>query len=175
MGFSKGGQVALYTALEPLRRATLSDGLRFALHLAFYPSCAIPYHAPRTTTAPMVFFLGEADDYTPAHQCRPYADWFRARGSAVEMNVYAGAGHGFDVPAPVVRLARVQVANDCGLAIELEPVQGRRADGSVVAASEIDGHLRGCMRRGASFGGHPPALAVAIDDLAGVVRRVLLR
>ena len=37
MGFSKGGQVALYTALEPYRRAIISDDLRFAAHVALYP------------------------------------------------------------------------------------------------------------------------------------------
>ncbi len=32
IGFSKGGQVALYTALEPFRRAVIADDRRFAAH-----------------------------------------------------------------------------------------------------------------------------------------------
>ena len=42
MGFSKGGQVALYTALEAFRRSQVEGGLRFALHIALYASCSIP-------------------------------------------------------------------------------------------------------------------------------------
>ena len=34
MGFSRGGQVALYSALEPLRRGMVDGDLRFAVHVA---------------------------------------------------------------------------------------------------------------------------------------------
>ena len=39
IGFSKGGQVALYTALEPFRRAIITDETRFAAHAPLYPAC----------------------------------------------------------------------------------------------------------------------------------------
>ena len=34
------GQVALYTALEPFRRAVIDDDRRFAAHVAVYPYCS---------------------------------------------------------------------------------------------------------------------------------------
>ena len=39
MGFSKGGAVALYSALTRFRRLQGPGGARFAYHIAFYPPC----------------------------------------------------------------------------------------------------------------------------------------
>ncbi len=91
IGFSRGGQVALYSALEPLRRAVIDGDLRFAVHVALYPSCSIPYRARQVTGAPMLILLGAADDYTPPQPCRAYADWFRERGAPVRLSEYAEA------------------------------------------------------------------------------------
>ena len=78
MGFSKGGQVALYTALEPFRKAVLDSDLRFAVHVAFYTSCSVAYRANEVTKAQIFFLLGATDDFTPAAHCVRYADWFRS-------------------------------------------------------------------------------------------------
>jgi len=171
MGFSKGGQVALYTALEPFRGGAGVGHLRYALHIAFYPSCSVPYRSREVTKAPMVFLLGGADDYTPAAHCARYVDYFRAAGATVTSVTFANAHHGFDAPSPPQSLPRVQTAKGCGLDIDLEPVVGRRwADGATVPAAEIGAYLRGCMRRGATFGANAEALAGAIRAVEGAVR-----
>jgi dienelactone hydrolase len=54
IGFSKGGQVALYTALEPFRRAVVDDDRHFAAHVALYPYCNDWYQAERIDGAPML-------------------------------------------------------------------------------------------------------------------------
>ncbi len=174
MGFSKGGQVALYSALEPFRQGA-GAGQRFALHIAFYASCSLPYRANATTGAPIVMLLGGADDYTPAAHCARYADWFRGRGSEVRVRVFAGAHHGFDVPTALRSLSRAQSARDCGLDIDLEPVPtGRRwRDGGEVANAAIGDYLRACMVRGATFGGDPDALAEAEIEVRAAVDRYL--
>ena len=77
MGFSRGGQVALYTALEPLRRAVAGESLRFAAHVALYPSCNLPYFSRRVDGAPLLFALAGDDDYTPPQPCLRYAESFR--------------------------------------------------------------------------------------------------
>ena len=51
IGFSKGGQVALYTALEPFRRAVGHEATRFAAHVALYPYCSDWYVAEAAGTA----------------------------------------------------------------------------------------------------------------------------
>lgn len=175
MGFSKGGQVALYTLLEPYRRGSGIGDLRFALHVALYASCSLPYRSERTTGAPVLLLLGGADDYTPAAHCARYAEWFRGRGSDVRVEIYPGAHHGFDVPGPLRTLPRVQSARDCGMDIDLEPIPtGRRwADGAIVPNAAIGEYLRSCMRRGATFGGDPAALVAAVAAVRGAVLRVL--
>ncbi|BBK31637.1 dienelactone hydrolase [Stella humosa] len=175
MGFSKGGQVALYTALEPFRKGANGGRERFALHVALYASCSLPYHSTATTKAPIVMLLGGADDYTPAAHCARYAEWFRQRGSAVQVRVFDGAHHGFDAPGAVRRLNNAQTARECGLDIELEPTPtGRRwSDGGTVANTAMGEYLRGCMRRGASFGGDAAALAGAIDEVRAAVAQHL--
>lgn len=175
MGFSKGGQVALYTALEPFRSAVAGPGQRFALHIALYASCSIPYKARAVTGAPLLMLLGGADDYTPAAHCDRYAEWFRARGAPTEVIVFAGAPHGFDLAEPPRRLAPVQSARNCGLDIELEPVMGRRWDGIEVPPEQIASYLKGCMQRGATFGGDPQALAGAIAAVERAARQALWR
>lgn len=175
MGFSKGGQVALYTALEPFRRAVLGPDRRFALHIALYASCSIPYKAGSVTGAPLLLLLGGADDYTPALHCDRYVDWFRAKGAPVRTIIYPGAHHGFDMPELPRRLPRVQSARGCGLDIELEPVVGRRWDGTEVPADQIPAYLKGCMQRGATFGGDSEALADAIEQVGKAAREYLAR
>jgi dienelactone hydrolase len=165
MGFSKGGQVSLYTALEPFRRAA-GGNLRFATHVPLYPSCALPYVSREITRAPMLVLMGGADDYTPAAQCERYIEWFRGKGAPIRSIVYPGASHGFDSPGAVRRMDNVQTARDCRMDIELEPVQGRRwDDGAVVPGDRIGAYLRECSKRGAHFGGNPAALARATEDL----------
>lgn len=175
MGFSKGGQVALYTALEPFRRGAGAGPLRFALHVAFYSSCSLPYVSAATTRAPILMLLGGADDYTPAAHCARYADWFRRQGNEVRVRVFEGAHHGFDVPSPPRVLSRAQSARNCGMDIELEPVPtGRLWDGgAIVANADIGGYLRRCMVRGATFGGDPAALAGAAEEVDAAVIRHL--
>lgn len=174
IGFSKGGQVALYSALEPFRRAVMADDdERFALHVALYASCSIPYMAEPVSTAPILLLLGGADDYTPSAHCTRYVDWLRARGGDVRLTVLEGAHHGFDLPSPPRFLPRVQSARGCGMDIWLSPVEARLwADGRILQSDEIDAYLRGCMQRGGTFGGKPEALAQAIREVGTAVNRL---
>ncbi|MFD2264176.1 dienelactone hydrolase family protein [Lacibacterium aquatile] len=177
MGFSKGGQVALYSALDPFRRAVLPhQDLMFALHIAFYTSCSIPYKATSVSPAPILMLLAGADDLTPAAACVPYADWFRSKGAPVAMEVFPGAFHGFDLPQAPRRLSILQSARDCRLEIELEPVvAGRMMDtGAAIPADGIDGYLRSCMGRGGTVGGNRQALDAAITRVGSAVATFLM-
>ncbi|WP_395709045.1 dienelactone hydrolase family protein [Reyranella sp.] len=97
MGFSKGGTSALMAShLNLLAAAAVSSGLRYALHVPFYPSCATQYYRPRTTGQPIHLLLGSADTYVGVEPCTTYAEALRANGAQIEVKVYPGAGHGFD-------------------------------------------------------------------------------
>lgn len=173
MGFSRGGQVALYSALEPLRRGMIDGGLRFAAHVALYPSCSIPYRAEEVSAAPILMLLGGADDYTPAAACRDYAAWFAAKGVPVEAIAYAGAYHDFDIPDPPRFLPALQSARGCKAEVEVDSGTVRRLDTGegLREQAAISAYFRSCMQRGATIGADRAALAGAERDVAAFLRR----
>jgi dienelactone hydrolase len=175
MGFSRGGQVALYSALEPLRRGMVSGDLRFAAHVALYPSCSIPYRAREVSGAPILMLLGGADDYTPAIACRDYAAWFTAKGAPVQVIEYAGAHHDFDIADPPRHLSALQSARACKAEVEVESGTVRRLDTgeTLREPAAIAAYFRSCMQRGATMGGDPATLARAERDVATFLRGVL--
>jgi dienelactone hydrolase len=71
----------------------------FARAVAFYPGCGAARQERLQPAVPVLLLLGGADDWTPARICEEWA--LRASGSGasvVELEVYAGAHHGFDTP-----------------------------------------------------------------------------
>lgn len=98
IGFSRGGAVALETAVEPFRKGIISDSTRFAAHIAFYTGCLVRYWATPSpmTGAPIMMALAAKDDYTPPQPCIDYANTMKAAGLDVETHVYEGAYHDFD-------------------------------------------------------------------------------
>jgi dienelactone hydrolase len=172
MGFSRGGQVALYSALEPLRRGMIDGNLRFAAHVALYPSCSIPYRAEEVSAAPILMLLGGADDYTPAAACRDYAAWFASKGAPVEVIAYEGAYHDFDIPDPPRFLPALQSARGCRAEVEVDSGTVRRLDTGegLRDPTAISAYFRACMQRGATIGGDPAALARAERDVAAFLR-----
>ena len=175
MGFSRGGQVALYSSLEPLRRSVIDGDLNFAAHVALYPSCSIPYRAQQVSQAPILMLLGGADDYTPAAACRDYAAWFSTHGVPVQVITYDGAHHDFDIPEAPRFLPNLQSARDCKAEVDVENGAVRRLDtGEMLReAAAIAAYFRACMQRGATMGGDPTALARAEGDVAAFLRRLL--
>jgi dienelactone hydrolase len=172
MGFSRGGQVALYSALEPLRGGVIDGDLRFAAHVALYPSCSIPYRADTVSKAPILMLLGGADDYTPAAACLRYADWFRSKGVPVEVITYGGAHHDFDIPGPPRYLPDLQSARACNAEVMVDNGAVRRLDTGEALRdpAAISAYFRACMQRGATMGGDPAALTRAERDVAAFLR-----
>jgi dienelactone hydrolase len=99
MGFSRGGQAALYAAVKRFDKAWNKSGARFAAHIAFYPDCMTTYQADiELTPAPVRIYHGSADDYNPLAPCREYVTRLRSIGQDVVLTEYAQAHHGFDNP-----------------------------------------------------------------------------
>ncbi len=97
LGFSKGATAALLTALERRAKRALPDGLRFAVHVSLYPSCDSHYYRPKSTGSPIYLLLGGADTYAGVGPCQEYATALKAEGAAIDVTVYPGAPHGFDM------------------------------------------------------------------------------
>ena len=101
LGFSMGG-ISVLAALE---RGSIAEKIfpdKFRAGIAFYPDCA---GASGLMTAPTLVLIGELDDWTRASACeamtagRDDVGVSRTPGdrSMVELVVYPGAHHGFDI------------------------------------------------------------------------------
>ncbi|MGH8675084.1 MAG: dienelactone hydrolase family protein [Burkholderiales bacterium] len=119
MGFSRGGQAALYSSVKRFQRMHgPSSGRDFAAYIAFYPTCNTVYRNDEDVSPrPIRIFHGSADDYVPVGQCRSYAERLRARGSDIRHTEYPGAHHVFDWRAlkKPVKLEKAQTTRQCQL------------------------------------------------------------
>jgi dienelactone hydrolase len=101
MGFSRGGQSALYSAMNRLY-ATLGpvNGLRFAAHIAFYPDCTTTYlEDTEVSGKPIRILHGSLDNYAPVASCRALVERLMMAQKDAELIEYPDAYHVFDAPA----------------------------------------------------------------------------
>ena len=99
MGFSRGGQAALYASLTRFHKMWNKSGASFAAYIPFYPDCATSYiDDTDVAAAPIRIFHGIADDYNPVSSCKAFLARLKSAGRDVELTEYADAQHGFDTP-----------------------------------------------------------------------------
>src|SRR6476661_5812328 len=73
MGFSRGGQAALYASLDRFHKLWNKSGAQFAAYIPFYPDCSTSYATDTETVArPIRIFHGTPDDYNPVASCKAY-------------------------------------------------------------------------------------------------------
>ena len=109
MGWAGGGGSVLLTVGKdnPGRAAALPHG-DFRAAVAFYPAiCDDKFHvAPWTayvtpqwtTNIPLLILDGGNDVWTPPDLCAKFVEGAKSRGATVELKIYPGAYHAFDVP-----------------------------------------------------------------------------
>ncbi len=117
MGFSRGGQVTLYSSMKRFYSMHgPKAGHEFAAYLAFYPACNTHYREDELVVdKPIRIFHGSADNYNPVAPCRNYIDRLRKNGKDVVLHEYTGAYHVFDykkLVKPVV-LKKAQTTRSC--------------------------------------------------------------
>jgi len=119
MGFSRGGQAALYAGLKRFQRMYGQAGHEFAAYITFYADCSTTFRDDDDMTdKPMRLFHGSADDYNPVAPCRSYVERLKAKGKDVQLTEYPGVGHFFDARAlkKPVKLDKAQTTRRCQLA-----------------------------------------------------------
>jgi dienelactone hydrolase len=98
MGVSKGGIVAMNTALTSVLKWAGASGIQFAAHVAIVPHCGWIPRALATTQSPLLFLLAELDDQCPPADCVSYAERLRGGGNPnIEVNTYRGAYHAWEI------------------------------------------------------------------------------
>ena len=99
MGFSWGGNVAVYTALDIIRKPIIKDDNinDFALRVGVYPYCR--YLDPQGVTKNKIhMFAGAEDQTTLALFCKDMTDSINKFGGNASIDIYPGAYHNFDGP-----------------------------------------------------------------------------
>ena len=97
MGFSRGGQAALYASMNRFQKLWNNSGVEFAGYIAFYPDCATTYNAETDVAArPIRIFHGAPDDYNPVASCKAYVARLKEAGRDVALTEYPDSPHGFD-------------------------------------------------------------------------------
>jgi dienelactone hydrolase len=99
MGFSRGGQAALYASLKRFHKMWNRSGVEFAAYIPFYPDCATTFVSDTDVAErPIRIFGGTQDDYNPIVLCKAYVERLKAAGRDVELTEYPNASHAFDNP-----------------------------------------------------------------------------
>lgn len=164
MGFSRGGQAALYASLKRFDAAWNRSGVTPALYLPVYPDCSIRF---RDDTAvvdrPIRMFGGSGDDYNPAATCAAYAERLKAAGADVDLTVYPGAQHVFDNPTgpsqPVVAKG-AQTVRACAIR---EAADGALVEGANAAPFT---YADPCVQRDPHIGSDAAARAAALSRVS---------
>jgi dienelactone hydrolase len=180
-GFSKGAGSTLSSALVSERTAAgVPSNLKYAFHVAFYPSCAVQPYRPVTTGAPILMLLGGADTYVGAEPCRVFGQALRAEGANIEVRVFPDAPHGYDGDQAGGD-PRGQNYSQCVYQQQANGSWVERKTGVMVAGS--DGRwmpaaeakaAAGCRTLGVSWGPNAEARRLAHTELRDYVQRYLL-
>ena len=166
MGFSKGGIVALYTALTRFQRLHGPAGAGFAHHIAFYPGCSYAFVGNlMVTDRPIRIFQGTADDLAPIEPCRAYVERLRQAGADAQITEYTGAHHAFDRPGDgtVRRNRREQNGSRCFWEERPEGQLVSRDSGQPFSLTDP------CVTLGGTSGADPAAYRSALQAVKALV------
>jgi len=85
MGFSRGGQSTLYSAMNRFRNMW-NPRANFAAYIPLYASCDMTFiEDTDLAAAPIRQFHGQADDWVSVAACKPYYERLRAAGRDVKL------------------------------------------------------------------------------------------
>lgn len=171
MGFSRGGQAALYASLRQFHKMWNRSGVEFAGYVPFYPDCATTFVSDTDVVdRPIRVFGGTPDDYNPIALCKAYVARLKAAGRDVELTEYPNAPHSFDNPLgaqPAAASPNSQSVRNC--TIQEEPV------GVLInaATKQPFSYQDACVERGPHMGHDPEATRQVKQAVKSFVRGIL--
>jgi dienelactone hydrolase len=173
MGFSRGGQAALYASVARFQKLWNRSGAEFAAYVVFYPDCGTSYrNDAEVAKRPIRIFHGTPDDYNPVATCKAFVERLKAQGADVQLTEYPNAPHGFDNPlgaSPAVPARADQSVRECRI----------REDENATLINEATkarfSYGDDCVRTGPVVGADPEARRAAttavIDFIKAVVKK----
>jgi dienelactone hydrolase len=168
IGWSRGGAVAMETALESARLAVLTPAdPTFVAHVVFYGMASPQYRDTATDHAPMLFLHGASDNLVPVGPTKEFADWIETQGNPVAFQIYPGVYHDFDVEKGIDgSVSLVESARDCDVVVDFasgQIVRMNHKPESGVSGLSLIRYMHGCMQRGADLHPNAAARADAVD------------
>jgi dienelactone hydrolase len=154
MGFSRGGQAALYASLDRFNKLWNKSGAQFAAYIPFYPDCSTTYATDTEVAArPIRIFHGTPDDYNPVASCKAYVARLQDAKRDVVLTEYPDSAHGFDAGllgvSTVGVSAGAQTARHCHI---------REGEGGVLMNADTQapfGYKDACIELNPHVGGNP--------------------
>ena len=154
MGFSRGGQAALYASLDRFQKLWNKSGAQFAAYIPFYPDCSTTYLTDTDVAArPIRIFHGTPDDYNPVASCKAYVARLQDARRDVVLTEYPDSAHGFDAGllglSTVTVSANAQTARNCHL---------REGEGGVLVNADTNApfaYKDACIELNPHVGGNP--------------------
>ena len=171
MGFSRGGQAALYSSVNRFQKMWNRSGVDFSAYVAFYPDCATTYRQDaEVSRRPIRIFHGTPDNYNPVATCKAFVERLKQAGADVQLTEYPNAPHGFDNPLganPPVPTKADQSVRDCKI----------REDDNAVLINEATKaqftYNDECVRIGPIVGADPEATRSSTAAVTEFVRSVV--
>ena len=160
MGFSRGGQAALYASLDRFNKLWNKSGAQFAGYIPFYPICSTSYATDTEVAArPIRIFHGTPDDYNPVASCKAYVARLQAAKRDVALTEYPDSAHGFD--AGLLGLATVAVSANAQTARNCHIKEGE-GGGLINADTQAPfGYKDACIELNPHVGGNPATAEAA--------------
>jgi len=154
MGFSRGGQVALYASLDRFNKLWNKSGVQFAGYIPFYPDCSTTYLTDTEVAArPIRIFHGTSDDYNPVASCKAYVARLQDARRDVVLTEYPDSQHAFDMGllgvATIAVSTNAQTARHCHI---------REGEGGVLVNADTQapfGYKDSCIELNPHVGGNP--------------------
>jgi dienelactone hydrolase len=154
MGFSRGGQAALYASLDRFQKLWNKSGAQFAAYIPFYPDCLTTYATDTEIAArPIRIFHGTPDDYNPVASCKAYVARLMEAKRDVVLTEYPDSQHGFDAGllgvSTITVSANAQTARNCHL---------KEGEGGVLMNADTNapfGYKDACIELNPHVGGNP--------------------
>jgi len=172
MGFSRGGQAALFAAMKRSHEHWNKSGAEFAAYIPFYPDCMTSYRADtEVAERPVRIFHGTPDDYNPVAPCKAYVARLKAAGRDVQLTEYPNAQHGFDnvLGSPTPSVAKdAQTVRRCAIR---EDAAGKLIN---AATGQPFTYKDGCVERNPHVG-YDAAATVAVRGEVGAFLTTLFK
>lgn len=154
MGFSRGGQAALFASMDRFDKLWNKSGIRLAAYIPFYPDCSTSYVGDTDVAErPIRIFHGTPDDYNPVASCKAYVARLQEATRDVVFTEYPDSEHAFDlgllgISSRVVS-ANAQTVRHCHI---------RESEGGVLMNADTEApfsYKDACVELNPHVGGNP--------------------